>query len=403
MGFLEAFFLNPLFQNNLQTLLIDHESHYTSAEIVERALGIAAQLPSTHSLSFVVRDSFKTLLLMLACWHRGIIFCPLSPRLPLSEVHIRAALAKAELFDGKIDWGRRVIGDFEVDIEAPATALFTSGSSGSPKLIQHTLFQHLSSARGVIDALSLDESTIWELELPLHHIAGIAAVIRTWVAGGSVLLPGSHRSFTHTSLVPTQLLRRLNNWEGGICILGGGPISQDLLDTAKAKGIEVHTSYGMTESASMIALDGKILPDRDVQIIDGEIVVSGEMVIGSPLKTGDRGYFEGDTLHIQGRLDNQFISGGENIQPEEIEEVLLKAGAFQAVVVDVPCDTYGARPFAFIKGDFDRDQLEKSLERFKIPVAFEPLTSSEIKPSRPSLRRRATLRWEQAGAFSPEK
>jgi len=360
---------------------------WDSTQTEQTALGVASQLIGCERLAFVARDPLKTLLLMLACWHRGICFCPLSPRLPLTEIANRARLAQAELFDNKIDWGRKKEGRLEFDFEQRATALFTSGSGGIPRIVEHTLGQHIASARSSIAVLGLDAETTWELALPLHHIAGIAAVIRTWTAGGIVALSGG--PFTHTSLVPTQLRRRLNSWEEGICIVGGGPIPADLREKEF-----VHTSYGMTEAASTIALDGQVLPGLDVEIIEGEICVSGEMVAGGRVMTGDLGYFKEGLLQVTGRIDNQFISGGENIQPEEIEQALVRAGCIEAIVVDVPCQEFGARPFAFVKGEFDRDLLESKIERFKLPVQYEGLKYTDLKPNRRQLRRRATQLWQ---------
>lgn len=366
---------------------------WESSQVAAAALGIAAQLPVARRLAFIARDPFKTLLTMLACWQKGICFCPLSPRLPISESIGRARLAKAELFEGNIDWGRKKEGRLEFDADLVATALFTSGSGGQAKLVEHRLCQHLASAHSVIEALNLGEETIWELALPLYHIAGIAAAIRTWVAGGTVALLGN--AFTHTSLVPTQLRRRLDQWETGICIVGGGPIPPDLLAQPF-----VHASYGMTEAASTIALDGRVLPGLDVEILNGEIVVSGKMVAGGRVMTGDLGYFEGDLLHMTGRVDNQFISGGENIQPEEIERALIASGCSEAIVVGVPCKAFGERPFAFVKGKYDRELLESKLERFKLPVQVEDLKYTDLKPNRRSLAHQARRLWQGEGAFS---
>ena len=176
-----------LFPSTSDSALLIGEERIRAKQLMGAALGVAAQLPKTDRLAFVARDPFKTLLVMLACFHSGICFCPLSPRLPVSEIANRARLAKAELFDGKIDWGRKKEGRLEFDLEATATALFTSGSGGRPRLIEHSLRQHLASSNAVGEVLNLGAETIWELALPLHHIAGIAAVIRTWLLEG--LLP----------------------------------------------------------------------------------------------------------------------------------------------------------------------------------------------------------------------
>ena len=77
-------------------------------------------------------------------------------------------------------------------------------------------------------------------------------------------------------------------------------------------------------------------------------------------------------------MDNLFISGGENVQPEEIEEALCRLDKVEeAIVVPVPDEEFGARPVAFVRtnegepGDLARE-LEPVLPRFKIPISFHP-------------------------------
>jgi O-succinylbenzoic acid--CoA ligase len=92
-------------------------------------------------------------------------------------------------------------------------------------------------------------------------------------------------------------------------------------------------------------------------------------------RTGDLGELDADGyLRVRGRKDNLFVSGGENIQPEEIEEVLCRLeGVEDAVVVPIPDPEFGSRPVAFVRGgrlDDPTRALEPLLPRFKIPVAF---------------------------------
>ena len=93
-----------------------------------------------------------------------------------------------------------------------------------------------------------------------------------------------------------------------------------------------------------------------------------------------------------------FLSGGENVQPEEIEAVMLeKFGSQQVMVVPVPSDEFGSRPVAFIKGEFDesavRRKLKKFLPGYKVPDAFyawpQQLETAGLKPSREDFISRA--------------
>jgi O-succinylbenzoic acid--CoA ligase len=110
-------------------------------------------------------------------------------------------------------------------------------------------------------------------------------------------------------------------------------------------------------------------------------------------RTGDVGKWENGKLTILGRKDNMFISGGENIQPEEIE-LLLSAipGVEQAVVVGVSSEEYGARPVAFVSSESGfseanmREILASRLPKYKIPERFFAWPESAtlgLKPNRP--------------------
>jgi O-succinylbenzoic acid--CoA ligase len=199
---------------------------------------------------------------------------------------------------------------------------------------------------------------------------------------------------------------------------------EDLVDEALARGLPVHTSYGLTEMASQVTTTapgaapeelrtaGRVLPHREVSVSEeGEILVRGETLFagyvegektgrpsgaGGWFRTGDLGRLDGaGRLRVLGRRDNLLISGGENVRPEEIEEALLRIpGVEEAVVVPVADPEFGARPVAFVRlsegmGDLAR-ALEPVLPRFKIPKDFHEWEGAGgMKPDRPALKQRA--------------
>jgi O-succinylbenzoic acid--CoA ligase len=144
-----------------------------------------------------------------------------------------------------------------------------------------------------------------------------------------------------------------------------------------------------------------LLPHRKCRIdSDGEILVRGDTLFLGYLEsdgglnpatdaqgwfhTRDLGCWEGDAFRVIGRLDNQFISGGENVQPERIEEVLRRHPAIaQAVVVPRMDTEFGQRPVAFLDtiAEIDHDALRNWLRRhlnpWQLPVAFHPLPRSD--------------------------
>lgn len=312
-----------------------------------------------------------------------------------------------------------------IDGESVCDLILTSGSSGQPKAVAHCYRNHYYSASGSQALIPLSEGDAWLLSLPLYHVGGYAIVIRCLLAGAAMVLLAPEQAMTallntvpvtHLSLVNTQLYRLLTESSRPfvksrlkVILMGGGYVSSAMVKRVEAQGIRMLISYGLTETSSQactgqpVFLDsqrltsGSPLPYRQLRISDeGEILVRGEVlfmgyyqsggVCHLPVEngwfaTGDLGYLtENGELVVTGRRDNLFISGGENIQPEEIEKALLSlGGVYQAVVVSVPDAVYGRRPVAFVDCDRPdehlkdlRSRLVLHLAHFKMPEWIYP-------------------------------
>jgi len=328
----------------------------------------------------------------------------------------------------------------DIPLERPATIIFTSGSTGAPKAALHTFGNHCHSARGSNANITLRPGERWLHSLPMYHVGGLSIVFRCLLARATVALPRPGTSLgkdiagfgaTHVSLVSTQLSRLLREGAdlGGLeaVLMGGGPVPPTLVDEALASGLPIHTSYGLTEMASQVTTTppgasreelrtaGRALPSREVSISErGEILVRGETLFAGYIEgegldrpldtdgwfhTGDLGRLdENGCLRVGGRMDNLFISGGENVQPEEIEETLCRLeGIDEAVVVPVPDEEFGARPVAFVRASGREaeklaQELEPVLPRFKIPISFYPWPKEArggMKVDRAALGKRA--------------
>jgi O-succinylbenzoic acid--CoA ligase len=422
--------------------------------------------PGSRVALYLPKDE-RYVALILAVIRAGHLACPVSDRLPPKGVarllETAACTAVISDDDGLLQTAGTELQSLkpeplleesqqrkepeDIPLGRPATMVFTSGSTGTPKAALHTFGNHYHNALGSNANIALRPGDRWLHSLPLYHVGGLSILFRCQLTGATVALPLQGRSLgeaiarfdaTHVSLVPTQLLRLLRedaNLAGlKTVLMGGGPVPASLVDEAVARGLPIRTSYGLTEMASQVTTTppgaspealrtaGRVLPGCEVSISGGgEILVRGETLfagyvegekIDRPLDavgwfhTGDLGDLDQDGyLRVLGRRDNLFISGGENIQPEEIEEALFRLkGVSEAVVVPVPDEEFGARPVAFVRTEDGtvRDlvpELEKVLPRFKIPTAFHPWPEEPrrgMKPNRSALRERAQQLRDQA-------
>ncbi|MDG2953236.1 o-succinylbenzoate--CoA ligase [Bisgaard Taxon 10/6] len=323
------------------------------------------------------------------------------------------------------------------------TMTLTSGSTGAPKAVLHSMRNHLENARGVCELMDFSRDSSWLLSLPLYHVSGQGIVWRWLLQGAELQLPGEdfYRSLTqasHASLVPTQAQRLLqyladcpsNEMESAVKIrhilLGGSHIPEKISENLTALGIQAYVGYGMTEMASTVfakKCDGKAgvgrpLRGREFRLENDEIQLrgaglglgywlNGKLVSLTNsdgwLQTKDKGGWDGENLQVLGRLDNMFISGGENIQPEEIERILqCHEQVEQAFVLPIDDAEFGQRPVAMVKFKTRFSEsavknlhvfLADKLEKFKRPVRYFPLDTTilqqgGIKPSRIQLKQK---------------
>lgn len=397
--------------------------------------------------------SVEYLYLLQALWQRQLIALPLNPRLPESQLQSLLDQAGASYCLGApalsgvhtpawTDLPRQAhTNALELTLadDQEVTLIATSGSVSGPKLALHSLHNHLASALGSAENIPLGADDRWLLGLPLFHVGGLAILFRCLVAQAWLALPDPDQPLsdaikilrpTHLSLVPTQLQRLLDEPElipelqaCKAILLGGSAIPRVLIERSLELKLPIHTSYGSTEMSSQITCTppsadletlltaGRVLPGRELYLADsGEIQVRGQTLFqgyygqGLPLTsegwfaTRDRGEIdEQGRLRVLGRLDNMFISGGENIQPEEIEAALLQLpGINQAIVVPVEHPEFGQRPVAFVETpDWEPErwvsELRERLPGFKIPDLFYPWPKEQIglKPSRQALQQKA--------------
>jgi O-succinylbenzoic acid--CoA ligase len=307
--------------------------------------------------------------------------------------------------------------------EAIHTVIRTSGTTGEPKLVRLTHRNHAASATAAADAVGAEPGDRWLCPLPLHHVGGLNILVRSAIHGTTAVLHGRFDparvralleagELTLVSMVPTMLARLrdagLRATPGLRAVaLGGGPVPAGLLEWAARQSIPVMPVYGMTETCSQVVagIPGRVLRGAEVRLAeDGEILIRGDMVAPGAraadgwLHTGDRGRLDaGGLLHVEGRIKELIVTGGENVAPVEVEQALLAHPAVtDAGVAGVPDEVWGEAITAFVvltapvaEGELEA-WVRARLEPFKVPKAIHTLPELPRNAAGKLLRERLT-------------
>ncbi len=274
--------------------------------------------------------------------------------LPLTIDGVHFIGDKRNVFIGRYQHQEGFLGDlarFLADWRSasPVMQVQTSGSTGTPQVIQVEKTRMANSARATCTALRLKSGMSAMLAMPLRYIAARMVVVRALLADLNLVpvTPSSspfrnieqHIDFaaltpmqTYTSLETPDTAEKLRSVR--CLLLGGGAISSSLAAKLAEFPHEVWSSYGMTETLSHIALrrlNGPNksdwytpLPGVSVSLteegtlsIHAPMVTAGDLVTTDLAEVDERGHFR-----ILGRRDNIINSGGIKIQLEEVEELL---------------------------------------------------------------------------------
>jgi o-succinylbenzoate---CoA ligase len=314
---------------------------------------------------------------IVAAWEAGEAVLPLDPGTPAPELARALAAARpTHLLDRD---GRGRLGGGQPAEPGVAALVATSGTGGVPKTVELGLDAIRWSAGATSAALGAGPGDRWLCCLPVHGVAGLAVLARAWQTGLPVevhdrfdpdAVAAAAGRATLVSLVPTMLRRLLAAGAAAArfrrVLLGGGPIPDDLVEAAAARGVGLVRTYGLTETFGGVVHDGHPLDGVELAIAaDGELEVRGPMLFrryrGDPertaavlrdgwLRTGDLARLGDDgRLVVLGRRDDLVISGGVNVHPEEVEAVLVTHPAVaEAAVAGRPDPEWGQRVAAFV-------------------------------------------------------
>ncbi|MGR3973226.1 MAG: AMP-binding protein [Candidatus Rhabdochlamydia sp.] len=390
-------------------IITDHEVwDYLTFESYVEGLREAIRAHPAWVVPFKAHLDPLSVITLFAIWKEGKIAAPLHPKLPDLSSHLHRLLAP--LFTPHFP-AAKTPSQPHFDLTQRATYLFTSGSVAEPKIACHTLGNHFLSAQGSQTLIPLTENSVWAQTLPLYHVGGLGILFRCYLTKARILFSSSLQRATHVSLVPTQLYRLLKNNTPlshlEKVLLGGAPLPS--LKTP----YPVLPTYGMTEMSSQIVTDHQIHPYAQMQIReDQSIWVKGDVLFQGYLQpdhsllldvdaqgwfeTKDLGMWDKGNFHILGRQDNLFISGGENIQPEEIEQLIRHFyPEEEPVVIPIPDEEFGARAAVYLKHPLLLPLIQTTLKdhipSFKIPIkAFLLPPMTTLKPNRKWLQELAS-------------
>jgi o-succinylbenzoate---CoA ligase len=350
-----------------RTALVADGAEMTYAELEAEATWVARRLAahgvrrgSTAALTMHPRR--EQVVLLHALMKVGGRLLPLGPRLTAEERETIVAAEEpivdlddaGELTQTEADMP--LLG--EHDMDDICCRVLTSGSTGAPRPIPLSYGNFLWNAVGSGFNIGVEPEDRWLCCVPLSHIAGLGIVMRSVIYGTTAVI---HDGFdadrvgaalesdgiSVVSVVATMLTRLLEagaDLSGPRAILvGGGPVPEEPLKEALAKGATVVQTYGLTETCSQVTTlapadarrkvgsAGRPLLTTHLRIQEGEILVQGPTVApGSAdadgwLHTGDLGHIDEEGfLYVSDRIDDLIVSGGENIAPAEVEEVLLR-------------------------------------------------------------------------------
>ena len=304
----------------------------------------------------------------------------------------------------------------ELEAKKEDIIIFTSGSTGLGKGVRLSLENFFTNAKASNKVNKLEQGDCWLASLPFYHVGGLCIVFRCLEAGASFFLLDKFSAsniynalkdnpeITHVSLVPSVLKELLENKDAisllkklKLILIGGAPTEKRVLERIIELKLPVRTSYGMSETCSHVtflreALNqensstvGQALDSAELKLSEyGELLVKSKSLFLGYLgrentpewfHTGDLASIDSSgRFKIIGRADRTIISGGENINPKEIEDLALEVkGVEKSAVISKEDSRWGQVPILFMEVEqgFKIEELNNifllKLAKYKIP------------------------------------
>jgi len=366
------------------------------AMITGLAAGLRHRYDPGTRVGVVMRPVPEDLLLALAVPAARMVLVPLPAAARDDERAVLTSLAGVEAVVEPADLDDAGSGPAVADFDETWMAVFTTGTSGTPRAVRLTGNNIEASAAASASHLDHRPDDRWLAVLPMHHVGGLSILLRSARQGSTVVLASpfdatrvasvlADGQVTLASFVSPMLERladvgieRVEGFRYGL--VGGGPASERALSVG---GMTLLPTYGMTETASQVATADPVDPRPDRLVVldgaevtvaaDGRIVVDGPMVspgdldqpsrVG-PLVTGDLGRIEADRLEVLGRVDDVIVTGGENVMPMRVERIASGIpGAGDVAVVGLHDPKWGSVVAAAYTGERTEPELIDEMRR----------------------------------------
>jgi o-succinylbenzoate---CoA ligase len=315
--------------------------------------------------------------------------------------------------------------------EDTAVIIGTSGSTGEPKGVELSAAALLHSARASLARAGARPGERWLVCLPVTHVSGLQVLVRSLICdtepavvphpdATSLLAAGC----AHVSVVPTQLVRLLEAGAEALAafssvLVGGAAAAAGLLEAARAAGVPVLTTYGMSETCGGCVYDGVPLDGVSVRADSGgRLRISGpvlmnryyrrpdrtaEVLRDGEFVTSDLGVVDSGRVVVRGRADDVINTGGHKVVPGEVAAALeTYRGVREVVVVGRPDPEWGERVTAVVvPADPDdppslellRTHVRERLPRYASPSELVLTEAIPVLPSgKPDLAALKTAR-----------
>ena len=315
-------------------------------------------------------------------WSQRIAFMPLDERLPEPERRRQLDIARPAAVLG-VGGGSTVYGGAAPVDPDVAIVVATSGTSGSPRLVElsrEAVVAAVEGSRAALSAAGLEVGGPLVSCLTPAHIGGLLVLLRSEVSDLPIAV---HERFdaerivrssppgASVSLVPAMLARLVRAGADlgrfGSILVGGGSLEAELRADAETLGARLVETYGLTESCGGVVYDGIALPDSEVRVGEGgRIELRGPTImqgyrhdpastgaafdVQGWLRTGDAGTIDGEgRLRVEGRLDDAIRTGAETVWPDEVEHALVShPGVAEVAVAGRPHPEWGQQVVAFV-------------------------------------------------------